>query len=233
MGSSAVRFDNAIKYVTPSFNGFSGGLLYVAKNTKAKAGTASTTSTISQAFDYSSTIGAYDYAGVQELAVKYNNGPINAVFANQVTNAYDVEGLTGALGMTKRTLNTFGGNYAFGNGLSALLHYQNYKTVGGTNSETDYVAAGVSYVMGSNTFMAQAGEYKLKSSDSSAAAAYVGKKSKLWSLGYDYALSKRTAVYARYESIDDKANAITKVATLDNVTDGKRTRTAIGLRHAF
>jgi len=233
MGASAVRADNAIKYTSPSFNGLSAGLLYVAKNTKANAGTAATTSLASQAFDYSSTIGAYDYAGIQEVAVKYNNGPINAVFANQVTNAYDVEGYTGATGMSKRTLNTLGANYAFTNGLTALLHYQNYKTAGGVDSETNYYAAGLSYAFGAHTVMGQAGEYKLVNSSSAASAAYVGQKSKLWSLGYDYALSKRTAVYARYESIDDKANAITKVATLDVTANDKRTRSAIGIRHAF
>jgi len=232
MGASAVRFDNSIRYATPSFNGFSAGLLYVQKNKKPVGGTASTTSTISQAYDFTTAVGAYDYAGVQELAAKYSNGPLNVVFANQVTDAKEIAGLTGAAGETKRTLNTLGVNYAFGN-IKAFLHNQDYKTAGGTDSKTAYTAVGATYAMGAHTLMAQVGEYKLKNTTTAASAAYVGKTSKLWSLGYDYALSKRTAVYARYESIDDKANAITKVATVDSVTDGKRTRTALGLRHSF
>ena len=232
MGASAVRFDNSIRYATPSFNGFSAGLLYVQKNKKPVAGTAATTNTPAQAFDFTTAVGAYDYAGVQELAAKYSNGPLNVVFANQVTDAKEVAGLTGAAGETKRTLNTLGVNYAFGN-IKAFLHNQDFKTAGGTDSKTAYTAVGATYAMGAHTLMAQVGEYKLKNSTSASAAAYVGKTSKLWSLGYDYALSKRTAVYARYESIDDKANAITKVATVDSVTDGKRTRTALGLRHSF
>jgi predicted porin len=69
-----------------------------------------------------------------------------------------------------------------------------------------------------------------------------GLKSKLVSLGADYNLSKRTAVYFRAESIDDKANAmnaavnpaaITGVASTAGLADQKFGRTAIGIRHAF
>ena len=59
-----------------------------------------------------------------------------------------------------------------------------------------------------------------------------GTKSKLAAVGADYALSKRTAVYARYESIDDKAGAIAAATTIDGAGT-KRTRTAVGVRHAF
>jgi predicted porin len=78
--------------------------------------------------------------------------------------------------------------------------------------------------------MASMGTY---TQDLSSTAALVGKKSKLSSIGYDYNLSKTTALYARMESIKDEAKAITAVPTLDVTADGKRTRTAIGLRTAF
>ena len=232
MGGTGVRFDNAVRYTSPTFSGFSAGLLYVQKNKKANAGTASTTSTISQAFDYTTAVGAYDYAGVTELAAKYSNGPLNVVFANQVTDAKEIEGLTGALGMTKRTLNTLGANYAFGD-IKVFLHNQGYKTEGGSSSQTGYTAVGATYTMGAHSFMAQMGEYKLKAASSASSAAYVGQKSKLSALGYNYALSKRTTAYVRYESIQDKANALTKVATTDVTTNGDRTRTAVGLTHSF
>jgi predicted porin len=76
--------------------------------------------------------------------------------------------------------------------------------------------------MGATTLMASAGTFENKA----------GTKSKLAALGADYALSKRTAVYARYESIDDKAGAIAAATTIDGAGT-KRTRTAVGVRHAF
>jgi predicted porin len=238
MAASGVRFDNSVRYVSPSFNGVTAGLLYVAKNSKANAGTAATSGTASQAFDFSTALGAYDYSGVQELALKYNNGPINVAFANQVTNAIDIENLVGAAGYTKRTMNTLGANYAFSNGLKAFVHtqdLQNKTAAGVTANKTGYYAVGATYTMGAHTLMAQTGEYKFKETNSTSQAtlALLGKKSTISALGYNYALSKRTTVYARYEVIDDKAGAITKVATLDVAGETKRTRTALGLSHAF
>ena len=82
------------------------------------------------------------------------------------------------------------------------------------------------YTIGAVVLMAQAGELKAVS----------GVKSKLVALGADYNLSKRTAVYFRAESIDDKAgqmNAALNPATIANSADAKFGRTAVGIRHAF
>ena len=61
-------------------------------------------------------------------------------------------------------------------------------------------------------------------------------KSSLTGLGYDYMLSKTTALYARYDSITDKAGVMTAAHTVDGVAQSngdKRTRAALGLRTAF
>jgi predicted porin len=236
MAASAVRFDNAIKYITPTISGVTGGFYYVKKNAAPTGGTAATSSTISQAYDFTTNVGAFDYAGVQELSVKYANGPLNAIFVNQKTDAVDIAGLTGAAGFTKRNLNTLGVNYTMG-AVTGYLHNQTFKaetSAGVTAAETSFTALGAKYVTGSHTFMAQTGSYKFKATNSTTAAtiALVGKDSKLTAVGYDYNLSKTSAVYARYESINDEAGAITKVPTIDGA-DTKRTRTALGLRVAF
>ncbi len=234
MGASAVRFDNSFKYITPSVSGFKGSLVFVQKNSSPFSGTAATSSTISQAYDFTTTFGAYDYAGVQELGLHYNVGPLNAVFTNQVTDAINIAGLTGAAGETKRTLNTLGVNYTMGAFTGYLLN-QSYSAKNSSNviaSDTDYTAVSVKYVAGPHSVMASSGVYKLNDAASSSAA-YIGKKSSMTSLGYTYELSKMSNIYARYETINDEANAITKVATMDVTTTGKRSRTAIGVKVGF
>jgi predicted porin len=231
MAASAVRADNSIKYVTPAFSGVTGTLYKVQKSTKAAAGTsAAPASTYSNAFDFSTTIGAYDYAGVTELGLNYANGPLNASFSNQKTDNLGTDVIASAAS-TKRTLNTLGANYTVGPVVAYAL-YQNFKTESATAavSESTYQAFSAKYTTGNHVLMASMGTY---TQDLSSTAALIGKKSKLSSIGYDYNLSKTTALYARMESIKDEAKAITAVPTLDVTADGKRTRTAIGLRTTF
>jgi len=62
-----------------------------------------------------------------------------------------------------------------------------------------------------------------------------GVKSNLMGLGADYNLSKRSSVYFRAESIDDKAGSVQAALTPATIkgTDTKFARTAVGIRHAF
>ncbi len=161
--------------------------------------------------DYSATFGAYDFTGSDEVNVSYNNGPIAASYTNLKQKA--------AAG-TSTTYDTLGANYALGAAKLFVL-LQNTKNSAGT-TDNSYVALSGTYTMGATTLMASAGTFENKA----------GAKSKLAALGADYALSKRTAVYARYESIDDKAGVAANPATLVGSND-KRTRTAVGVRHAF
>jgi predicted porin len=194
-----VRSDNSVKYVSPSFSGLTVSLYNAQKQTKATGST------------FTSTFGAYDFTGSDEIGVNYANGPIAASFSSLKQKA--------AAGTTT-TYDTLGANYAFGAAkLFALV--QNTKDSSNT-TDNNYVAVSGTYAMGATTLMASTGTFENK----------VGAKSKLAAIGADYALSKRTAVYARYESIDDKAGAIAAAATIDGAGT-KRTRTAVGVRHAF
>jgi predicted porin len=194
-----VRSDNSINYKSPSFGGLTVSLYNAQKQTKATGST------------FSSTFGAYDFTGSDEVNVSYSNGPIAASFTNLKQKAADG---------TSTTFDTLGANYALGAAkLFALV--QNTKNSANTVDNT-YLAISGSYAMGATTLMASTGTFENKA----------GAKSKLAAIGADYALSKRTAVYARYESIDDKAGAIAAAATIDGAGT-KRTRTAVGVRHAF
>ncbi len=199
-----VRDDNALRYVSPNFNGFTASVYKSNKQTKA-------TST-----DFSTTLGAYDKLGSDEIGVNYAKGPIAASFTQLKQDSRNV-----GTGTTESTVKTFGANYTMGAARVFLLNQTNKTNTGST--DTTYTSMSGSYTMGAVTVMAQAGTLT-DNRDSD--------KSKLVGLGADYALSKRSALYARYETIDDKAGVIAAAATIDG-SSTKRTRTALGLRHTF
>jgi predicted porin len=234
--TSQVRAENSVKYVTPTFSGFNASLYKSNKQTKAgtvAAASTSTTGLVSQANAFSTSLGAYDQVGTQELGVNYANGPLAASFSNLKQNFVGVaspNASAGVAGSTESTVNTLGANYAFGDAKLFGLYQTNKTNTNSVNNKTFSISG--TYTMGAVVLMAQAGQLKN----------VAGLKSKLFALGADYNLSKRTAVYFRAESIDDKANAmnaavnpaqITGVASTAGLADQKFGRTAIGIRHAF
>lgn len=204
---SAVRAENAVKYVSPSFSGLTVSLYKSNKQTKSGTGVATDT-------NFSTSLGAYDQIGTQEVGVNYANGPLAASFSSLKQDSKNV-----GAGTTDSTVNTLGANYAFGAAKVFGLYQTNKNN---TNTvDNKYYAISGTYAMGATTLMASFGELENKA----------GLKSKLSALGADYALSKRTALYARYESINDKAGVV--AVTGFTPTNDKRTRTAIGVRHSF
>ena len=214
--TSQVRADNSVKYTTPVFNGFR-AVLY--KSQRQNAATSA---------NYSTVLGAYDMAGTQEIGLNYGQGPIAASFTQL---KQDYNGVSS--GNPTYTINTFGANYTMGAAKLFAL-YQTNKSGNLTSNTIDRTAMSVSatYTVGNTVLMTQIGQ--LKENGSSAA----GLKSKLWAIGADYNLSKRSAIYLRAESIDDQAkamNAALNPATIANTTSdaNKFARTAIGIRHSF
>ncbi len=208
-GSSGVRSDNSVKYVSPVISGLTASLYYAGKQTKAASS------------DFSGTMGAYDMQGTKEVGVNYANGPLAASFSSLKQDFKEV----GAFAHNA-TVNTLGVNYALGDAKVFLLN-QSAKLQQVGSAKTNYTAVSGTYTMGAVVLMASYGELKDKTEGSD------GAKTKLTALGADYNLSKRTAVYARYESINDKAGAIVLSPAFASYDSEKRTRTAIGVRHAF
>jgi predicted porin len=203
---TAVRNDNSAQYISPVFNGFSAA--YLQSNAQNKATSA----------NFTSSMGAYQQAGVKEASVAYTGYNIDARFTNLKQDNSPVAA-------TNTTVNTLGANYAFGDAKVFLWNQTNKADDGTVNTAGTTVS--VTYTMGATVLMAQAGSVKAK------AGTYNGQSSKLTSLGADYNLSKTVALYGRYESIKDDAHLIAAAA---NATDGSgntRNRTALGLRVAF
>ena len=127
-------------------------------------------------------------------------------------------------------LNTLGVNYNFGPVTVYGLNQTRKTDDGKVNLSLNMVS--LSYPMGNGLILAGYGEGKDTGTTN---ATYNGIKTKVASLGYEYSLSKRTALYARYENIQDRGNLVpanTAFSTAE-VANGNRTTTAVGLRHAF
>ena len=176
--------------------------------------------------------------GTQELAANYNNGPIAVVFSNLT---FDRTGLgtndaTHAYDNSKTTLNTLAGAYTIDAWKLGAM-YQTTKGNGAYYADQRAYALTAAYTMGNLVLSAEAGQLDNRNAVASATAgaSTVVAKSKLIGLGADYNLSKRTALYARYERIGDDANLLGQYSTAfaSGVNGTVRTLTAVGIRHNF
>ena len=217
-GTSQVRSDNAAMYVSPSFSGFNASLYYAGKQTKANNTADSATALAVKSTSFGG-MGAYDMQGTTELGLNYANGPLAASFSTLKQDYKDV-----GTGTTESTVNTLGANYAFGAAKLFGLYQTNKTNTSSVNNKAMSISG--TYTMGAVVLMAQVGELKNDVNST---------KSKIWGLGADYNLSKRTAVYFRAESIDDKAGSVQAAVTPATIkgTDTTFARTAVGIRHAF
>lgn len=203
------RFKNAIAYVSPNFSGFSGVAAYVANESKnnggANGGNVAT----------DNRINTYGY----DLGVNYNNGPImagityNAVAlkngaATFVPGATATRPVTYAgvalagLGSDIKTSDfRVGGAYDFGIvKISGIYDYVKLKSDVVSSLSQKVWGVGASVPIGAGRLL---GQYyhanNLKDTSDTGA--------RLWEVGYEYSLSKRTIVKAVYARLDNDNNA--------------------------
>ena len=232
---AAVRNDNTLRYDTPSFSGLSAS--WIARKQQAGVNTTTSTATTTGFGSF----GAQAQGMINELGARYNAGPLNVLLARSVSDNTNVIGVnvtfpgTAAAGTagTKGVLNMLAVNYNLG-ALTLMGGYQgqtstNTAAVQTRNTTQFNVAA--TYTMGANMFMAQ---YARLSGFTSAANANNVTAAPLLGLGYEYALSKNTAIVARYERIsNDLTLGVSTVAGINNGTGDTRTRLGAGLRMGF
>ncbi|MDK9714957.1 MAG: porin [Sulfuritalea sp.] len=208
-GARTVRMNNSLMYATPSFSGFSATLQLATKNTDAAVAPAGQT------------------AGYTGLGLNYNNGPINVAYANEVFTAGSVAPTTAGISVAlvaneKVTHNLLAGNYTFG----PATVYAGWTSSKGNAGLAAPTADSRSWnialkyaVTGALSLMANV----LKVDDK-----LVGNQDRnVNGLGLDYALSKRTTAYGRYETGDNDKSAVVGNGT------GGFSRYQIGMRHSF
>ena len=194
--SSWTRVDNALSYVTPTVAGFTGYAMYSFKND-------------------SSTGGVEGHGGESDryasLAARYKAGALEAVLVADTTMYGTYRTGTAASKDDGWTV-TFGGNYTFDGGVKVLAFTQffgdqehkarpragvGYDGIMAVTGDKGYgfvdgygVSLGVNVPAMGGVAKAQVAYRDMDNKDN------VDFKRVIAALGYDYALSKRTAVYA-------------------------------------
>lgn len=198
---------NTIKYVTPNLSGFTLAAQYQLKET--------TTGSNGNSWAVNGTY----LAGPFGLTVTYQDFKTATTATGLGLAGADV-GAAFAAGDTQKIWQ-LGTSYDFG-AAKLFAQYTDGKheyAAGGNDSTAKQWQVGASVPLGAGALMASYGQVKFEQ-----AAAEV--KNKIFSLGYDYNLSKRTDVYAAYMYDKNSDN--------DPATDWKAGNTfAVGVRHRF
>jgi predicted porin len=226
------RTDNAIAYISPNLSGFTvkgayafGEQIDGSRQISAAGAQAAVGSEIKSAQD------------IWQLAADYDNGPVAVGFV--YTDVSDLGG-TARLGVsTDRTEWALGGSYDFG--MAKLFGtYQKAKTdVSGAGADTDYKLwhIGARAPIGANMSVALSyGEINVDPSNAN------DEQSDVWSLDFQYNLSKRTTAYAGYTKLSNDNGINYSLLNLKGSATGQ-TATAglgqssdqfvVGLRHTF
>ena len=238
--SAKVRYDNSVRYFTPTINGVTGTLTYRGKNSTAA----------NQQF--STTTGLQALSAVQEVGATYMNGPLNLIVVNQIDDGNGIgesiatvngaNTLNATTSGKKYSTTMFGGNYTYG---AATLYYGHAKQAddGATQAayttnrySIKYAVSPVLNVMFTSN----------KATYSKAAATLDGKTTTVTGLGADYMLSKMTALTFRMDKTQDDIGTMAStqaVSTTNGIgagfaggatpSDNQRKRTAVGLRVNF
>ena len=221
--TAPTRFNGAVEYTSANINGFTGRLLYVPKVDNTGPG-----STEAASGGFAGT----NRAGVTDIGLAYAKGPLNVAIAQQkhkyganaissVANpgggaAVATSGTSTSVANATYTLNTLAANYTMGaTTVFAMTWTEKQDTSAATAIPLDAVGTqvGARHISGPWTFM---GAYSKRddktastverASSSSNAVTYGNADRTTFGLGADYALSKRTAVYFRYQAVDPNTN---------------------------
>lgn len=220
--ANATRSSNVIRYTSPAFSGFTGQLNYSTNP-----------------FGSEGAMGAAGEGRAMHGSLNYNQGPIKAGVS--VWNANSESRVAGVARGDQRAYTLFG-DYTFGM-VSVGLTFDDSKINGGligaANSEVRRTAWSipVNVHMGPGMFMfsyTKANDTKLNGGTIADTGA------NLISVGYNYALSKRTALGVSYARVDNKAAAGYNLYTLAalgghpaSVVGQDASQFYVGVRHAF
>lgn len=195
--SSWTRVDNAVSYVTPTWNGFTGYAQYSFKDSSRDTGG-----------DEGRGGSADRYAS---LAVRYQGGAFEGIVVADTTMYGTYRNTAAEHDLDDGYTVTVGGNYTFDNGLKLLAFYQYFtdmelntaqrggvgtEGINAITSDKGYgfvdgwgASLGVNYPLFGGTIKGQVGYRDMDNDDDTDFTRWIV------AAGYDYPLSKRTAVY--------------------------------------
>jgi predicted porin len=182
-GVRDIRANNSIKYDTPTWSGFSAGLIYRSPNSGGANGAA-------------------DADGQVQLGANYNNGPLNVSY----TNSSIMSNIAG-IGAMNTTHNLLGANYTFGT-FTAMAGWTSSKNNVSPARTVDSRSWNVAMKWQATPTLAVMANI-LKADDKLVA----NSDRDLNALGVDYSMSKRTTAYVRWENGDNDKSAVAGAGT--------------------
>ncbi len=221
------RYDNSVLYVSPNFTGFTGSLFYSSGNENNVNGTTATTT---------------EKAGrAWTIAGQYANGPAFAGLSYQ--ESYGSTYAAPAIDLAKNKSFVVDGSWDFNVVKASLLYGTGHSDASGAGRTVDERrwALGLSAPLGAAAKV----QFTYGRKDDRTAA---NKDAHFWSLGSEYSLSKRTALYAAYTKMinDDRSTALGAAAGAGwNINSALNTGLSLtdsnydpyafqfGMRHAF
>ncbi len=204
-GKPATNMSNMVTYTTPNMGGFTGGLQYfMGENTQGGAG-------------------ANDNGSGYSIYADYTAGPLFITGAQSVQ--YEAASATGGDYLVR----ALGASYNFGIATVVYTYAHEESANSTATPKNDSNLIGVSYPMGAATFKASY-IHAAKNTGVSGAADTTGD---LFGLGVDYALSKRTTVYATYATVKNNDGASTFATGLASGVNGTSDNLAVGVYHKF
>ncbi len=230
VGARAIRIANTVQYSSPVFNGLSAHIGITPQNNNVTNGAATTTA-----------LGAGNTVGVKEYALRYTNGPIDAMYTSikyEVgSNGTTQSRLTAATPGSTPSLSTASltGSYTNTQNLLGATYtvMPTLKLHGGlgTFSSSDNSAKGkstqlgVTYTMGNIDILGMMAKVDDTAPVIGAATAPTNADRKMTGLGVNYNLSKTSRVYLRYDDINYNTNV--------TATGSAVKRTAVGISKSF
>jgi len=263
--TTPTRFNGAVEYTSANINGFTARALFVPKVDNTGAGSTDASSGGLPGVNRAGVTDfalAYNQgplnASVAQQKHKFGANPVSS--AVTPGGGASVAGATGTASAVvaaatstnipnaNYTLSTLAANYTFGATTIYGASYTEKQTASASTAvalNAKGMMVGIKHTVGALSYMANYGTRDDKSTTdfvqpAGAAAAgattYANSDRKLIGLGVDYALSKRTNLWARYQSIDPNTNrtGVNTTQTGNTVSSfDKVTTTAVGVRHSF
>ena len=218
------RWKNAISYTTPTFSGLNATAVYIANENKASGASGIDTSGYDLGLTYKNgpvfAGVTYSALNLKNTATNYASPAVTYVGANEKVNDFRIAGLYDFRVATLR----------------ALYERTELKSdAAGTNQKQDVWGLGATYnVSAAGKIVGQF----YKANDIKGDAAINDSGARLWAVGYEHSLSKRTILKATYANLKSDNNVPTAYDFGINATGGATkggtvSGFQIGMRHTF
>ena len=209
-----LRANNALAYVTPSFNGFQGTLAYVANYSDLLTGPGDNLPRTTVEGDKS----AYSLSGT------YDNGPLYLAAAYE---SLSKAGLGGGAGAPDTKSWKVGGGWNFGQGTTIGAVYENMDLGGTLGNRNAWYLSGMHKMDAFNVKAAygRAGDW------SGAGLGNTG--ANYWAIGGGYELSKTTEAYALYTQLSNDSAGKYGLESIAGYSDKNVSSFSLGIKHMF